>query len=781
MIRTTRPLPPLLLMLVAAPALAAAPGAAPEALRALRQAQALASLQQQRDAFRLGESDAFRVAGSTLNAQGTAIVRVQQVHRGARVWGAQAVVHVDPAGRTRTFGGSLQASVTVPGAPRLSASWAVEAAMKASGVGPGMARSAQAELVVFPARFKGGLAWRQDPETGRGILDRAASVHARLSSAHVWAYEVRLGRVATPSGPREPLVIVDAQTGLVLRVADGLHRQVAPATGSGTGFYRGPVTLPTSRMADGSYALYDTTRGLLANPALQFYAPDGSGWSATGLQVWYEAHDATGASTYNDFLFQSNPVNTWGDGLPFTQWGQENDVNGQSAGVDAFASMTTTWDFYEKVFGRQGLDGVGTTPYGLVLMTGTYDRDNAYWSIGSHGANFGAGSYPGNPAGLQSVTDLDVVAHELTHGVTSPSYDQYWVNGPDFEESGLNEATSDFFSEMVKAYAARPAGAPEDQIPDGPTTWRIGEQVGHGTPIRHLDKPSLDGRSVDGWFDGIKYMDGHFSAGPVNRALHFLAKGASPDPASRSHSIYLPAGMTRIGNDKAARIWFKTVTERLLGDGTGSITMAEARAQALEVAAELYGAGSAETIAVENAFAAANIGDAHGQAPHVKVWFAPWRDHDYIQSVHFLDYSNLEIFPQGETVRPRVTVEHTANPAVTWSLGGPALFNGVLYGESGGVINPDGSWTLPQAKGWFHITATSQADPRQFAEGRVFLANLDTDMDLEQDALDLAGVAFSWALPAALNLSHSVFNAPLVDDLDIGTFVDAAANAWPVK
>jgi len=776
-----RSLPTLALILaVGASAAQAAPRLLPPQLRQQREQLAVASLSTQRAAFGLRAEDTFRVAGSIVNPEGQSVVRLQQLHDGARVWGAQAIVRVQPTGETRTTARNLQADVSVPGAPRLSAQAAVEAALKASGAKAASTR-VETELVVFPAKFKGGLAWRQDPVTGQGVLDRAASVIARLGSAHVWAYEVRLGRVATPTGAREPIVIVDAQTGAVLRVMDGLHRQAAPATGAGQGFYRGAVSLPTSQMADGSFALYDTTRGLLPNPILQWYTPDGSGWTPSGMQVWYEEHDATGARTWNSYLFQSNPVNTWGDGLAFTQWGQENGSNGQSAGVDAMAAMVSTWDFFEKVMGRSGLDGQGTTPYATVLANGNYDLDNAYWSIGGHFATFGAGSYPANPKGFQSFTDLDVVAHEMTHGVTSPGYSQYWVNGPDFEESGLNEATSDFFSEMVKAYVARPAGAPDDRIPDVATDWRIGMNVGRGTPIRHLDKPSLDGRSADGWYDGIRYMDGHYSAGPINRALHFLAQGASPDASSPRHSVFLPGGMTGLGNDKAARIWFKTVTERLLGDGTGSLTMADARREALAAAAELHGDGSAEVIAVENAFAAANIGEAHGQGPRVKVWFAPWRDGDYIQASHYLDYGNLEIFPQGETVRPRITVEHTTNTAVTWSLGGPSLFNGTLYGEAGGVINPDGTWTLPQAKSWFHITARSQADPNQFAEGRVFLVNLDTDMDLEQDALDMAGVAFSWGLSSTLNLSHSVFNAPLVDNLDVGTFVDAAQNAWPIK
>ena len=752
------------------------------ALRVGREAQATAALQALRPELRLGEADAFRVLGSFTNESGTSIVRLAQMHQGVRVWGGQALAHISAEGEVKTLTRGVQAEVVVPGAPRLSREAAATAALRVAGPGARARSEARTELVVFPARFTGGLAARLDPATGRTVLDRSATLHAKPASPFVWAYEVRLGRVETPTGPREPLVLVDAQTGAILRVAEGRHAQApTPVTATGTGFYRGPVSLPTSQMADGTFALYDTTRGLLPNPLLQNFTPDGSGWTPTGLQVWYDEHDADGATTGMTYLFQGNPGNTWGDGLPFTAWGQENGTNGQSAGVDAMSAMTTTWDFYGKVFGRQGLDGQGTTVSATVLITNPWGRDNAWWSIGSHAAEFGAGTFPANPAGLQSLTDLDVVAHEMTHGLTSPGWDQYWVNGSGAEEAGLNEATSDFFAEMVKAYVARPAGSPDDRIPDVATDWKMGLQVGHGTAIRSLDKPSLDGKSRDGWHDGIRYMDGHYSAGPINRALHFLARGASANSADPGHSVYLPAGMTGIGNDAAARIWFKAVTERLVGDGSGSITFADCRTEALAAAEEIYGAGSTQATAVENAFAAANIGDAHGQAPRVKVWFAPWRNGDYVETSHWTDYSNREVFPQGVTVRPRITVEHTANTAVTWSVGGPSMFNGAESTESGGVINPDGSWTTPQSKGWYAITATSQTDPNQLAEGRVFLINMDTDMDLEQDAVDMAGIAFSWYLTNGLNFAHSVFNAPWVDDADVSMFVDAVSNAWPVK
>ena len=83
--------------------------------------------------------------------------------------------------------------------------------------------------------------------------------------------------------------------------------------------------------------------------------------------------------------------------------------------------------------------------------------------------------------------------------------------------------------------------------------------------------------------------------------------------------------------------------------------------------------------------------------------------------------------------------------------------------------------------GWHSITATSKQDPDQLAEGRVFLIDMDTDMDLEPDAVDMAGIAYSWYLSNALNPAHSVLEAPWVDDTDVSFFVDAMQSTWPAK
>jgi hypothetical protein len=103
----------------------------------------------------------------------------------------------------------------------------------------------------------------------------------------------------------------------------------------------------------------------------------------------------------------------------------------------------------------------------------------------------------------------------------------------------------------------------------------------------------------------------------------------------------------------------------------------------------------------------------------------------------------------------------------------------------GGVINADGSWTIPDAFGIYAITATSAAAPAQFAETRVYAMHMDCDADGENDAMDMGALGFSWGLSTgALSDDASVYQEGLavgVSDEDVAIFLDMLKNAWPAQ
>ena len=70
--------------------------------------------------------------------------------------------------------------------------------------------------------------------------------------------------------------------------------------------------------------------------------------------------------------------------------------------------------------------------------------------------------------------------------------------------------------------------------------------------------------------------------------------------------------------------------------------------------------GTAKVMAVESAFAAVNVGDAHGAPPHTVVVFDNWRHGDYVEHDHPFDF-NREYFPKSASVIPRVSVLNNAD------------------------------------------------------------------------------------------------------------------------
>jgi hypothetical protein len=303
-------------------------------------------------------------------------------------------------------------------------------------------------------------------------------------------------------------------------------------------------------------------------------------------------------------------------------------------------------------------------------------------------------------------------------------------------------------------------------------------QTGSGdTALRYMYKPSLDGLSADGWYDGMQMLDVHFSSGVLNRCMYFLCEGASSDPSSPTYSPYLPGGMTGLGNDTAARIWYRALTEYLTPDADFD----SARDSAIQAADDLYGAGSAEETAVMDAWAAVNVGSAPGQPARVRVSFPVVNG-----AGSFLDtnavpsgiLAKVQIFPTRTTVQVRCDVENTTNTKVDWSLATPE------QGYQAGNINPDGTWTTPSwpfYEDLVTINARSQADPAQFAVGRMLLVELDADTDNQTDAIDLGSVAMAWGLPQAPHTAEMISGSYTVSDWDLVFFDQAFANGNPVK
>lgn len=749
------------------------------------------------------------------NEQGRMVVYVDQTFDGHRVWGSTAVIHSELSGSARIAANALASDPVPAGTAQISQERAVEIAMKSMAL-KGRAAPPRVELVVFPTRFTGDVKTVWNPSKLAYTIDRRNSVLTTApAEPFVWAYEVHAFARNRVDGVRDMKYVVDARTGAILHVENGLRNLEPPnpptqrptdtaAKGIGYSQYSGTVALDTTRHADGTFALVDRTRGTKYNPYLhdgyfdiygnQIFDADGKPISAIGLQTLTETHEGAGWDWMADnWWFDKNPTNTWGNGQQFVMfpYGGETSINGQTAAVDAHYGMATTWDFYKYVFKRDGIDNQGTSAISTVHVVNQwgYYYDNAFWSDYVFGMFYSDGSknaspdpWTGemltpNPKGMNTLTAMDIVGHEMTHGVTSHTAGLQY----DGESGGLNEATSDIFGTMVEAYATTKVAASgrSTRIPATGNDWEMGTQVADKA-LRSMRNPSSDGLSADNWYAGIKYLDVHFSSGPMNRCFYFLSQGASSSVVSKDYSPYLPKGMTGIGNDRAARIWYKALTEYLTWDSV----YADARTAALSAATDLYGSASAEYTAVQNAFAAINVGEAAGEPLRVRidlpVVHPPGTPLNASGGAGF--FSRMPVVAMTTTVSLEAEVLNTADKRVQWRLGGmPGAFNSPGFRRVGGRITPEGAWTPDNTWGFHSMTVVSQADPLQYAEGVLWVVNGDADADTEFDAIDLGAVSLSWALDGWVNASHSIVGDGFTDSMDVTAIVEAFKNAYGGK
>ncbi len=743
---------------------------------------------------------------SLVNQFGQTVVRASQTWQGHRVWGSEVVVRSDKAGRSTIAASTASTNVSPAGTPKLTSDQAIAVARRAIGL-KGRAAPPRSELVVFPTQYTGDVRIAWNASTHRYGFDRANSVMAvRPADAYVWAYEVHLFADNRLDGVRDMTYVVDARTGAILHVRDGRQALVpmnppvqlpddVAAVGTGYSQYSGVVRLDTTMHADGSFQMIDRTRGSRWNPYLhdnfyddqgnQVLAPDGNPISVIGLQSITETHEGFGDSWVADNRwFDGNPTDTWGDGRQFVMfpYGGETTANGQTAAVDAQHGMALSWDFYLNVFGRNGIDNIGTSPISVVhIVDGDANYyDNAYWSDYVFGMFYSDGTRnpgvdpntglptPANPKGFDTLTSIDIIGHEMTHGVTANS------DGLDYdgETGGLNEATSDIMGSMVEAWATRTG--PDWRIPDTGTDWKIGAQISD-SPLRSMIHPSVDGVSSDAWYAGIQYLDVHFSSGPLNRFFYFLSQGASPDPGSDSYSPYLPEGMKGIGNDHAAHIWYTAMTEWL----TPLARYADARNAAINAAEEDYGPGTPEVEAVRKAFAAINVGSAT-DTPRVRIDFPVTHPGgSALNSFGNGAFTRMPIVAMGTTVHLAAEVHNTTDTRVTWKTGGASgAFNSRGFRNAGGTVTADGGWSPDSVWGFHSMTVTSNADPLQFAEGVAWVIDADADGDTEFDAIDLGGVALSWGLDGWVEASHSMVGDGFDDSMDVTAIVEAFRNAY---
>jgi hypothetical protein len=251
--------------------------------------------------------------------------------------------------------------------------------------------------------------------------------------------------------------------------------------------------------------------------------------------------------------------------------------------TQAYDGSSATWDFFWRVFGRASVDGKGMRLVSTVHYGASFE--NAFWN----GRQMIYGHADGRL--FRSFTSsIDVIAHELTHGVTQHAA----ALGYSGETGALNEHLSDVIGIMVKQYMLGHSAHESD--------WLIGKEIfgpdvaGHA--VRSMARP---GSAYDDPVLGRDPQPSHMRDYVHTTEDH---GGVHINSGILNHAFYL-ASMAIGGKtwEGAGLIWYAALTERLKPDAN----FADFARATVDIVGEVHGNGSPEQRNVAEAWSAVGL------------------------------------------------------------------------------------------------------------------------------------------------------------------------------
>ncbi|GAA5157734.1 M4 family metallopeptidase [Ornithinimicrobium tianjinense] len=264
--------------------------------------------------------------------------------------------------------------------------------------------------------------------------------------------------------------------------------------------------------------------------------------------------------------------------------GEGTDPSGDRSVDEAYDGLGATWRLLAEAFGRDSLDARGLPLVATVHYARDYD--NAFWDGRQMVFGDGDGVYF---AGF--TRSVDVVAHELAHGLTQYTAGLTYVG----QSGALNESVSDVWGAMVRQ---RVRGETVDEA-----DWLIGADVFtdrvQGVALRSMAAP------------GTAYDDPVLGKDP--QPAHLRDYVVLPHDADNDNGgVHINSGIpnkafhlfaTALGGqvwERAGQVWFDTLTTR--GLLPRDVDFAGFAAATVETAVVRHGAGSEVEVALRSAW-----------------------------------------------------------------------------------------------------------------------------------------------------------------------------------
>lgn len=468
--------------------------------------------------------------------------RFDQYFRGVRVYGGDIARQRDTLGQTLSLFGTLYDGIAVDTSPALSQAGAKRRIEELGGAALGESR--QPELLVLPLDTGGfALTWHE--------------------------------RVISPAAGTLMAYFIDADTGAVVAARNELKTQ--SAVGRGTG-----VLGDDKKMSVRPESSRFVARDELRPPDIFTFDMKGN---INRVLAFLNGQISLGTSD-----LATDDDNVWTD----------------SAAVDAHAYAGFTYDYYFKRFGRRGLNNNDIRIVSLVhpvrredvfsaspFVVGLFYLNAAYFGDGV--MVYGEGLPPGVRADGQTWDyvsgALDIVAHELTHGVTDYSSDLIYRN----ESGALNEAFSDIMGASAEFFFQ------ERGTGNLRADWLVGEDVIKPGGLRNMANPASNG-DPDHYsvrFTGTGDNGGvHINSGIANLAFYLAIEGG---PHPRTGAAVQGVGFAN--REQIEKVFYRAFTQLM----PSNTNFSQARAITLQAARDVYGANSPAERAVAQAWSAVGV------------------------------------------------------------------------------------------------------------------------------------------------------------------------------
>lgn len=254
------------------------------------------------------------------------------------------------------------------------------------------------------------------------------------------------------------------------------------------------------------------------------------------------------------------------------------------AAVSAHVNAGKVYDYYEKVFERDSLDDEGMKLISTVHVGAQWN--NAGWNGKQMIYGDGDGSLMISTSG-----GLDVIGHEMTHGVITHTADLIYED----ESGALNESLADIMGAFIENKT-------------GEDLWLLGEDIymphDPGVGLRDMKDPaSIPMYLTETGFYPDHYDDRylgeednggvHINSSINNKAAHLITEGGT----------HYGVTVEGIGKSKAEKLFYRTLTHYL----TASSSFSDMRQAAIQAAEDLFGEASAEVDTVNAAYDAVGV------------------------------------------------------------------------------------------------------------------------------------------------------------------------------